>query len=75
MKKLLICIGIIISLASCSKQKVSGCGVCKGTGTVDCNQYGCTYTLPILFDNGTFKDVNVDQNTWINTLEGERICF
>lgn len=75
MKKTLFAITIALSLISCSKEKVKGCGVCKGTGTVDCNQYGCTYTLPILFDDGTFKDVNVTESTWTNTLEGEKICF
>lgn len=65
---------IIASIISCKKQQV-GCGVCKGTGTVDCNQYGCTYTLPILFDDGHFKDVKVDERTWLNTFEGDRICF
>lgn len=76
MKKVLLGLMIIaISTISCKKEKVKGCGVCKGSGTVDCNQYGCTYTLPILFDDGTFKDVNVTESTWINTSEGERICF
>ena len=75
MKKTLLALMIVASTISCKKEKVSGCGVCKGTGTVDCNQYGCTYTLPILFDNGVFKDVNVTESTWTNTLEGERICF
>lgn len=75
MKKVLLGLMIIAISTSCKKEKVAGCGVCKGSGTVDCNQYGCTYTLPILFDDGTFKDVNVTESTWINTSEGERICF
>ena len=75
MKKTLFALMIIASTISCKKEKVSGCGVCKGTGTVNCDQYGCTYTLPILFDDGTFKDVNVTESTWTNTIEGDRICF
>jgi hypothetical protein len=75
MKKTLFGLALILTFASCSKEKVKGCGVCKGTGTVNCDQYGCTYTLPILFDDGTFKDVNVTESTWNSTLEGDRICF
>ena len=72
MKKIIVLLAICA--ISCKKQQV-GCGTCKGTGTVDCNQYGCTYTLPILFDDGHFEDVKVNESTWLNTLEGERICF
>lgn len=74
MKKILTSLAIIIALSSCEKQPV-GCGTCKGTGTIDCSSGTCIYRLPILFDDGHFSDVSVSQDTWINTTEGERICF
>lgn len=75
MKKLLLVLSLALIIVSCKKQNVSGCGTCKGTGKVDCNQYGCTYTLPILFDDGSFRDVSVTEYTWTHTFEGDRICF
>jgi hypothetical protein len=74
MKKLLLAISIVLSLTSCKKND-AGCGTCQGTGTVNCDSNGCTYILPILFDDGHFSNVSVNENTWTNTLEGERICF
>jgi hypothetical protein len=75
MKKILMIIAIGILLTSCAKEKVAGCGTCKGAGTVNCDTYGCTYTLPVLFDDGHFSDVNVTEYTWTHTFEGDRICF
>lgn len=74
MKKLLLIVAISISILSCKKENV-GCGTCQGTGTVTCDSYGCIYKLPILFDDGHFANVSVNESTWTNTLEGDRICF
>jgi len=75
MKKILLVLLVSAIMMACKKEKPAGCGVCQGTGTVDCNQYGCTYTLPILFNDGHFANVNVTESTWTNTFEGDQICF
>lgn len=73
MKKLLSIGLCIVLLASCKKER--GCGVVVGSGSVNCSGSTCTYKLPVKFDDGHWADVSVDEYTWINTLEGERICF
>lgn len=75
MKKLLLLFMIAITMLSCKKERVAGCGTCKGSGDVTCDTYGCTYTLPVLFDDGHFSDVSVTEYTWLHTFEGDRICF
>lgn len=75
MKKLLLSLVLIGLLVSCKKQKVSGCGVCIGSGDIDCSSGTCTYWLPIRFDDGHTQNVYVDEYTWVHTNMDERICF
>jgi len=75
MRKSLLLLAILFSLASCKKEEV-GCGTCTGTGQVDCSgSSGCRYWLPIRFDDGHSSNVEVDEYTWIHTLTDDRICF
>lgn len=73
MRKVILVMLVTISTASCKKE--SGCGKCVGTGEVDCTYSPCTYTLPVQFDDGHFSNVSVSEDTWLHTLEGERVCF
>lgn len=75
MKKILLGLLITASMLSCKKEKVSGCGICIGSGDVDCSSGTCVYWLPIKFDDGHTANVNVDEYTWVHTSMDERICF
>lgn len=73
MKKTIVLLALVAGFASCKKE--TGCGTVVGSGTVNCSGSSCTYTLPVRFDDGHWADVSVSESTWINTLEGERICL
>jgi hypothetical protein len=73
MKKISFIALLLLVLTSCKKE--SGCGVCVGVGTIDCSSTPCSYYLPVRFDDGHFSNVSVNSDTWVNTLEGERVCF
>jgi hypothetical protein len=72
MKKTILAIAVIISLASCSKNKRHG--ICIGLGTIECTS-NCTYWLPVKLESGKIESVMVDHDTWIKSLPGDDVYF
>ena len=73
MKKLILILALLITMASCSKEY--GCGVVTG-GDYEYSYYSgyTSYYLYVKFSNRSTK-VYVDYITFISYRVGDQICF